>query len=113
MPGCIFCKIASGEVGAKVVYQDDNVVAFRDLNPQAPVHVLVVPKKHIEKLSVAEDDLTVLAGIFGAVLKVAKDEKVDKDGFRVVANEGKNGGQSVNHVHFHLLGGRPMNWPPG
>ncbi len=114
MAGCIFCKIASGEVSAKIVHQNDHVVVFRDLNPQAPVHVLVIPKKHIENLSSSEEtDLSMMREIFSAILKVTKDEKLSADGFRVVANDGKNGGQTVNHLHFHVLGGRPMSWPPG
>lgn len=114
MTSCIFCKIISGDVNAEIIHQNDKVVAFKDLNPQAPVHVLVVPKKHIERLSLAdEDDLSLMQDVFAAVRRVAKSEKLAQEGFRVVVNDGKNGGQTVSHLHFHLLGGRVMNWPPG
>lgn len=114
MIDCIFCKIAGGEIGS-LVYEDDKVVAFDDLNPQAPVHVLIVPKKHIEKLAdIEEDEDVCLAGhILAVASKIAKKRGVDKDGYRVVVNNGPGAGQSVWHLHFHLLGGRVFGWPPG
>lgn len=89
-------------------------MAFRDVNPQAPVHVLVIPKKHIESVSsLSEDDNSLIAHIHQVIKKVAADEKITDSGYRVVTNIGKNGGQSVPHLHYHVMGGRPMTWPPG
>src|SRR4051812_41828510 len=114
MTDCIFCKIAGGQIQTQAVYESRSVLAFRDVNPQAPVHVLVIPKKHIERLStLMEDDLPLVAEIARAIQDVAKKENVSDDGFRVVTNDGKNGGQTVPHLHFHVLGGRRMTWPPG
>lgn len=114
MSDCIFCKIAAGQIATKAVYEDRDVVAFRDVNPQAPVHVLVIPKKHIERLStLQEDDWPLLVALGRAAVEVARQENLAKDGFRVVTNDGKNGGQTVSHLHLHVLGGRPMTWPPG
>jgi len=114
MMDCIFCKIAVGQIGANVVFEDDRVLAFRDLNPQAPVHVLIIPRKHIENVSrMEEGDFPLLGGLLCAAQKVAAEEKLMEKGFRLVVNDGKDGGQTVGHVHMHLLGGRPMHWPPG
>ena len=114
MQDCIFCRIASGQIKAKVVYQDQQVVAFRDINPQAPVHILIIPKKHIERFSLMrEEDFPLLQDIHRAAQIVAKSENLIQEGFRIVTNEGKNGGQSVEHLHYHVLGGRPLSWPPG
>jgi histidine triad (HIT) family protein len=111
---CLFCKIASGEVEADVVHSSDNVVAFRDINPQAPVHILIIPKEHIESVRAVRDrGGALLADIFQAAAHLAKAEGVDRSGWRVVTNVGAHAGQSVHHLHFHLLGGRPMKWPPG
>ncbi len=114
MADCIFCKIASREIPSSMVYEDDTVAAFRDLEPQAPTHVLIIPKRHV--VSVAElgnDDRELAAHIFCDVIpKLAKDLGLDT-GFRVVTNAGEDGGQTVGHLHFHLLGGRSMQWPPG
>jgi histidine triad (HIT) family protein len=112
---CIFCKIANKEIPTKFVYEDESVAAFKDLEPQAPVHVLVVSKKHIANLlDVAASDQDLLAHIMGEVIpKIAKDLGVDEKGFRVVVNTKADGGQTVPHLHFHLLGGRSMTWPPG
>lgn len=113
MSDCIFCKIAAGQLGTPLVYEGPDVVAFRDLNPQAPVHILVIPKKHVERVSALIDsDLALVGKIHGAIKAIAKSEKLD-NGFRVVTNDGKDGGQTVSHLHYHLLGGRQMNWPPG
>ena len=114
MNDCIFCAIAAGDIAADRVHQDDEVVAFRDTNPQAPTHILVVPREHIgsaAELTPAQDRL------WGHLLHVAQQIAVSEDiaesGFRLVTNVGRNGGQTVNHLHLHLLGGRPMGWPPG
>ena len=112
---CIFCKIAAKEIPANIVYEDDTVIAFRDLTPQAPMHVLIVPKKHMENIAalVASDDDEKLAGhIMKVAVKVAEAENI-KNGWRLVANTGEDGGQTVPHLHFHVLGGRKMLWPPG
>lgn len=110
---CVFCKIIKGELPGKFAYKDDTVVAFYDINPQAPVHVLVVPKKHIPNL-VCEDasNAQLLSQIFSVIQKLSKELNL-MDGFRVVVNCGAKGGQTVDHIHFHLLGGRAMHWPPG
>ena len=110
---CLFCKIINGEIKADIVYQDDDVLVFKDINPMAPVHVLVIPKRHIERLTDADaTDGKMLEKIFSAVQKVASELGLD-EGFRVVSNCGNNGGQTVYHIHFHVLGQRQLNWPPG
>ena len=111
---CIFCKIAKGEVG-ELVYEDEFVAAFDDLNAQAPVHVLIVPKKHIARLSDVTDneDACLMGKVLMAANKIAADRGVAEEGYRVVANCNEGAGQSVWHVHFHLLGGRKLSWPPG
>ena len=115
MADCIFCKIAQKEIPSQLVYEDEQVAAFRDLEPQAPVHVLVIPKKHVESLlALTAVDKDLISHIMIDVIpQLAKELKVDEKGFRVVANTGDEGGQSVKHLHFHLLGGRSMQWPPG
>lgn len=115
MADCIFCKIASGQVSSNIVYEDDQVTAFRDLEPQAPVHVLIIPKKHVESvLGLGDEDRELVSHIMCDVIpKLARELKVAEKGFRVVANTGEEGGQTVKHLHFHLLGGRSMQWPPG
>lgn len=112
---CIFCKIAQKEIPSAMVYEDETVVAFKDLEPQAPVHVLIVPKKHIASLlQVQAADKNLVAHITCEVIpQLAKELHVAEAGFRVVTNTGDAGGQSVKHLHFHLLGGRSMTWPPG
>ena len=114
MPDCIFCKIANKQIGA-LVYEDETVAAFNDLNPQAPVHVLIVPKKHIARISDVGDGED--AGLMGHILvvanKIAAERGVAEGGYRVVVNCNEDAGQSVWHVHFHLLGGRALGWPPG
>ena len=109
---CIFCRIARGEVPAQMLANNVDLVAFRDLNPQAPVHVLVIPKKHIASLDDAMDP-----GLLGQLLAfaaaIARQEKISKSGYRTVINTGKDGGQSVGHLHIHVLGGKAMAWPPG
>ena len=113
MENCIFCKIAQKEMG-RLVYEDDTVAAFDDLNPQAPVHVLLVPKKHIEKLAdVKPDEAAMVGHILEVASAIAAERGVAGAGYRVVVNNGRAAGQSVDHLHFHLLGGRPLGWPPG
>jgi histidine triad (HIT) family protein len=110
---CIFCKIANGEIPCKKVYEDATVLAFYDLEPQAPVHILIIPKEHIQSAEeITSQNSAVVARIFEVAAMLAKENDL-KDGFRIVSNAGREGGQSVPHLHFHLLGGRSMKWPPG
>jgi histidine triad (HIT) family protein len=111
---CIFCRIADLQVPAELLYQDHLLVAFRDLNPVAPVHILIVPKKHIPDVRHLGDiDAEMLGKVFEVAALLAEREGISESGFRLVVNTGPHAGQSVNHVHFHLLGGREMAWPPG
>ena len=115
MADCIFCKIAAGEIPSQKVYEDESVVAFKDLSPKAPVHVLIVPKKHIQSIAHFQaEDKELTAHIFVDVVpKLANELGIAEGGFRVVMNTGDDGGQTVHHLHVHLLGGRKMTWPPG
>jgi histidine triad (HIT) family protein len=115
MPDCIFCRIVSGEIPANVVRRTDAAVAFRDLNPQAPTHVLVVPTTHYEAArdAVGAVGVGVLGGLLAFTAEVATELGLDGGGYRIVTNTGRDGGQSVGHLHFHLLGGRALGWPPG
>lgn len=114
MENCIFCKIAAGDIPADIVYQDDTVVAFRDLNPQAPTHILVIPRRHLATLNDVEPDVEPILGrMFGAVKEIAAAEGLSDPGYRTVINCNEAGGQAVFHIHLHLLGGRMMHWPPG
>lgn len=109
---CVFCKIAAGEIPTEKIYEDEDIIAFNDLDPQAPIHFLVIPKKHITSLeSVEESDSELLGQIMLAIQKLAKDNNLE--GYRVVTNIGEDGGQTVPHLHFHVLGGRAFHWPPG
>ena len=113
MNDCIFCRIVKGEIPSKTVYEDEHSYAFEDLDPKAPTHVLVVPKKHIRGLKEAEaDDAEVVGQCQLAAAKIAKDRGIE-DGYRTVLNVGPGAGQSVFHMHVHLLGGRKLSWPPG
>lgn len=113
MSDCIFCKIAEKEIPATIVYEDDKFIAFKDLDPQAPVHVLLIPKRHIESVdTLSPEDEAVAGHILGKAKIIAKEEGID-NGYRVVSNVGEDGQQSVKHLHFHLLGKRKMTWPPG
>lgn len=112
MEQCIFCRILKKEIPAAVVYEDNNVLAFRDINPQAPVHIVVIPKAHIETLNDIQD-ASIVGPVFQAVQKIVKTENVNESGYRVVANCNKDAGQTVFHIHFHILGGRVFHWPPG
>ncbi len=110
---CLFCKIAAGEIPARIVHRDESSVAFHDINPQAPVHVLVIPKKHFSSALEAEEaDEPLMGHLHRVAADVARQLGIS-DGFRVVVNTGANAGQSVFHIHLHVLGGRPMHWPPG
>jgi len=114
MASCLFCKIVAGETPARIVYQDDRVVAFADLHPQAPVHILVVPRKHIVSLAQAgSQDEGLLGHLMLVGAEVARQEGILEDGYRSVINTGALAGQSVFHIHLHVLGGRSMQWPPG
>lgn len=111
---CIFCRIARGDIPADKVYEDDSVVAFRDLNPQAPTHVLVIPRKHISTLNeIDAGNEAVVGRMYGAAREIAASEGLADPGFRTVMNCNEAGGQTVFHIHLHLLGGRMMHWPPG
>jgi histidine triad (HIT) family protein len=114
MSDCIFCKIANKEIG-KLVYEDEQVVAFDDLNPQAPVHVLVIPKKHIARISEVtdEEDACLVGRMVAVANRIAADRGVADDGYRLVFNCNEGAGQSVWHIHLHLVGGRTFGWPPG
>ena len=111
---CIFCKIANKEIPSTIVYEDDEIIAFNDVNPEAPVHILVIPKKHISSLNAATaEDEQLLGRILLTVQKIAAEQGIAEAGYRVVNNCGELGGQTVHHIHFHLLGGREMLWPAG
>jgi histidine triad (HIT) family protein len=114
MENCIFCKIIDNKIPCTKVYEDNQVLAFKDINPEAPIHVLIIPKEHITSVNeINEDNQHIIGHIYLTISKLAKDLGIDKDGYRVVTNIGKNGGQTVNHLHYHLLGGRNLTWPPG
>ena len=114
MDNCLFCKIASGEIDSEIVYNDGKLIAFKDVNPQAPTHLLIIPKKHFATLMDIEESDKELMGSVCTVAKIlAEKNDLEASGFRLVLNCGSGAGQSVFHVHFHLLGGRPMKWPPG
>ena len=114
MEDCIFCKIASGELDTDLVYEDERVAAFADQNPQAPVHLLLIPKKHIPSMcKLEEKDYELVGHIYRTANQLAEEQGIAEDGFRVVTNCGDDGGQTVYHLHFHLLGGRRLQWPPG
>lgn len=111
---CIFCKLAQGEIPTDVLYEDEEIFVFTDQNPQAPVHYLAIPKKHIASLNEADaDDAALLGRLLLRIRQIAEDEGFAADGYRVVNNIGQDGGQSVAHIHFHVLAGRSLQWPPG
>lgn len=114
MSDCLFCKIVSGDIPGDIVFEDDDVLAFRDLNPHAPVHFLVIPKKHISTINdIQPADAELIGKLYLAAKSVAKDEGMDASGYRCVMNCNDDGGQTVHHIHLHVLGKRHMNWPPG
>ena len=111
---CLFCRMAAGEIPSTKVYEDDMVYAFRDIEPQAPVHVLIIPKQHIASANEINDENCAIVGhIFKVAAEIAKNEGIAEDGYRIVTNIGENGGQTVKHLHYHMLGGRYLQWPPG
>jgi histidine triad (HIT) family protein len=114
MSDCLFCSIAAGEIPADIVHRTENVIAFRDINPQAPTHLLLIPVEHIESAAGVRDyHADLLVELFAAAAHLAQVDGIDQSGWRLVTNVGPNAGQSVHHLHFHLLGGREMSWPPG
>ncbi len=111
---CIFCKISRGEIPAKILFQDDQVVAFVDVNPQAPIHNIIIPRRHIASLNeLSENDLPLLGHMIHSAKSLAKELNIAEEGYRIVMNCNAAGGQTVFHIHLHLLGGRTMTWPPG
>ena len=112
MSDCIFCKIVNGEIPSDKVYEDELCMAFNDVNPVAPTHILIIPKKHKKSLNEMDND-KLLGKLMLAAKKIAKEQGLSQDGYRIVNNTGKLGGQTVNHFHLHLLGGRNLQWPPG
>jgi histidine triad (HIT) family protein len=114
MSDCIFCRIANHEIPSDIVYEDDEVIAFRDLDPQAPIHILIIPKAHVRNLlDVGPDHVGLLGRMQLAMAQVARDQGVAESGFRTVLNSNRDAGQVVEHLHVHLLGGRALGWPPG
>ena len=111
MADCLFCRLVAGEIPATLLYQDEHAVAFRDINPQAPVHVLVIPRAHVPSIAQLTGDLA--GQLTDAINRVAVQEGVSESGYRVVTNCGPDAQQTVHHLHWHILGGRPLKWPPG
>jgi len=111
---CLFCRLIKGKVESKTVYEDDEIFAFEDINPQAPVHILIIPKKHISGLTqLTEEDKELVGKIHLVAKKIAEERSLSQRGFRIVINSGSDAGEMVRHLHFHLLGGRKLGWPPG
>jgi histidine triad (HIT) family protein len=111
---CIFCKIIKKQIPCEIVYEDDKVMGFKDISPQAPVHIVIIPKEHFDNLNcIKEDQAEILGHIFVVAKKIAQIMDIEQSGYRVVTNCGEQGGQTVEHIHFHLLGGRMLQWPPG
>lgn len=111
---CLFCKIIKKEIQATIVYESDNILAFKDIDPKAPVHILIIPKKHIPNiLEFKSNDDKLLPEITKAIQTIATKHHLSENGFRIVTNIGEDGGQTVQHLHFHMLGGRSLKWPPG
>jgi len=114
MPECIFCRIVADKTPARRIYEDEELLAFDDLNPKAPVHILIIPKKHIPSvLELKEEDRSGIAAALELAGRLAREKELDRSGFRIVTNTGPDAGQTVFHIHFHLLGGRRLGWPPG
>ena len=113
-PGCLFCRIVAGEIPSTTVAEDDTIVAIRDIAPRAPTHVLVLPREHIPSAAeLTDSDARTVGRIFAAAAEIARSEGIAEGGYRIVTNIGTWGGQTVDHLHFHLLGGRAFSWPPG
>lgn len=111
---CIFCKIINGEIPSKKLYEDEKVIAFHDISPEAPIHFLVIPKEHIQSVNeLNEENANIISHIFLVINKLVKELNIAEAGYRIVNNCGKDGGQTVNHIHFHVLGQRELKWPPG
>lgn len=114
MLDCLFCRLIKGEVKSKVIYEDDEIFAFEDIIPQAPIHILIIPKKHISGITqLREEDRELVGKIYLVARKIAENRSLGESGFRVVINSGPDAGETVRHLHFHLLGGRKLHWPPG
>ena len=114
MDDCLFCKMVSGEIPSNIVFENDSVLAFRDIDPKAPTHILVIPKKHIQSINeLGPDDQSLAGEILLAAKTIAKAEGIETSGFRTVFNTNDDGGQTVFHIHMHVLGGRRLTWPPG
>lgn len=114
MSDCIFCKIINGDIPSQKVYEDELVYCFKDITPTAPIHYLVIPKAHIANLNeLTEENSKVISHIYMVIKKVAKEAGISEKGYRVVTNCGDDAGQTVHHIHFHLIGGRNLSWPPG
>ena len=113
-PTCLFCRIVEGSIPAAMVHEDDEIIAFRDIAPRAPTHILVIPREHIPSAaSLTQADAPMLGRLFATVADIARHEGIADAGYRLVSNVGRWGGQTVDHLHIHLLGGRPFGWPPG
>ena len=111
---CLFCKILDGEIPAELIYESETAVAFRDINPQAPTHALVIPRKHISTINdIEQDDQAIIGSLYTAAREIATTDGIADDGYRAVMNCNEGAGQSVFHIHLHVLGGRRMGWPPG
>jgi len=115
MADCLFCRIVAGEIPAKIVKRSSDALAFRDIDPRAPTHILVIPTRHVAAVRDAkgEEGERLLGRLLSFAAELARDEGLDPDGYRIVTNTGRNAGQSVDHLHFHVLGGRKLSWPPG
>ena len=114
MEDCLFCRIVARDIPADIVYEDDDLLAFRDIQPQAPVHVLIIPKEHIRGVTTLRSEHEPMLGrVFLAAQQIARDASMFQCGFRIVVNSGPDAGQAVDHLHYHLLGGRKLSWPPG
>jgi len=113
MENCLFCKIISGEIPSQKVYEDENCFAFKDVSPKAPVHILLVPKIHVANIhSIQDENGNIAKNLFSAISKIVKEQNLAQDGYRLVTNSGENGGQTVFHLHIHILGGTQMGWNP-
>ncbi len=114
MSDCLFCKILAGEIPADIVYESETAVAFRDINPQAPTHVLIIPRKHISTINdITADDESIVGSLYSAAREIAAQEGLADEGYRAVMNCNEAAGQTVFHIHLHLIGGRQLTWPPG